>query len=63
MVNNYPGIIVRQRHTHWKHMGLLERASAQSETRYICGAIAVGSGYRMVGGFYGMLLLSAKYSG
>ena len=37
------------------------KSSAQSERRDICGAIAVRSGYRMVGGFCGTLLLSSKY--
>ena len=38
------------------------KSSVQSERRDICGAIAVRSRWRMVGGFYGMLLLSAKHS-
>ena len=37
------------------------KSSVQSERR-VCGAVAILSGYRMVGGFYGMLLLSAKHS-
>ena len=37
--------------------------SAQSERRDICGIAAIGSGQWMVGGFHGVLLLSAKYSG
>ena len=38
------------------------KSSAQSERRDICGAVAVRSGERTVGGFHGMLLLSAKHS-
>ena len=34
----------------------------ESERRDICGAIAVRSGSRTVGGFYGMFLLSSKHS-
>ena len=41
--------------------GIVERAvSRVKEGTSICGAIAVRSGQRMVGGFYGVLLLSAK---
>ena len=42
--------------------GIAENSSAESEGRDICGAIAVRSGWLMVGGFYGMLLLSSKHS-
>ena len=38
-------------------------SSAQSERRHLCRTVAVRSGQRMVGGFRGVLLLSAKYSG
>ena len=38
------------------------KSIAQSERRDICGAVAVRSGQWMVGGFHGMLLLSAKHS-
>ena len=38
------------------------RRSAQNERRDIFGALAVLSGYRMVGGFHGLSLLSAKHS-
>ena len=37
-------------------------SSSQGKRVNICGAIAVQSGQRMVGGFYGMLLLSPKHS-
>ena len=37
-------------------------SSAQSERRDICGIVAVRSGQRMVGGFHGVSLLSAKLS-
>ena len=41
--------------------GIAER-SAQNQGRDICCAVAIRSGRRMVGGFHGMLLLSAKHS-
>ena len=61
LAKNYPGIIVRQHHTDRKQMGC-GKSSAQSERGDICGIVAVRSGQRMVGGFHGMLLLSAKHS-
>ena len=39
------------------------KSSAQSERRDICGAFAIRSGSRMVGGFHGVLLLSALSDG
>ena len=39
------------------------KSSAQSERRDICSIVAISSGQRMVGGFHGVSLLSAKYSG
>ena len=38
------------------------KSSAQCERRDICGIVAIRSGQRMVGGFHGVLLLSAKHS-
>ena len=38
------------------------KSSAQSERRDICSIVAIRSGQRMVGGFHGMLYLSAKHS-
>ena len=38
------------------------KSSAQSERRDIRGAVAISSGQRIVGEFYGMFLLSAKHS-
>ena len=55
------GIIVRQRHTDQKLMELQKERCA-SERRDIFGAVAIRSGQRVVGGFYGMLHLSAKHS-
>ena len=40
----------------------IAESSAQSERRDICGTVAIRSGQRMVGGFRGVPLLSAKYS-
>ena len=60
-LKNNPGIIVRQRHTDRKHMGLLREQCAEWK-RDICSFVAMRSGQWMVGGFHGMLLLSAKYS-
>ena len=57
----FPGIIVRQHHTDREKWDC-RKSSAQSETRDMCGIVAIRSGQRMVGGFYGMLLLSAKHS-
>ena len=57
LVKNYPGIIVRQRHTDQKHIGLHKEECAE-ERRNICGAVAVRSGP----GFCGVSLLSAKHS-
>ena len=37
-------------------------SSAWSERRTICGTVGIRSGWRMVDGFYGMLLLSAIHS-
>ena len=37
-------------------------SSTQSERRYICSIVAIRSGWKSVGGFYGMLYLSAKHS-
>ena len=39
------------------------KGSSQSKRGEICGATAVRSGWRMVGGFHGMLLLLVKHSG
>ena len=38
------------------------KSSAQSERRDICGTVANRSGWKMVAGFHGVLLLSAKHS-
>ena len=38
------------------------KSSAQSERRDICSIVAIRSGQRIVGGFHGVLLLSAKHS-
>ena len=35
-------------------------SSTQSEGRYVCGTVAIRSGCKMVGWFFGMLLLSSK---
>ena len=40
--------------------GVAERAVLRVKRRDICGTVAIRSGQRMVGGFHGMLLLSAK---
>ena len=37
-------------------------SSTQSERRYICSIVAIRSGWKLVGRFYGMLYLSAKHS-
>ena len=37
-------------------------SSAQSERRYLCGTVAIRSGWKMVGRFHGMLYPSAKHS-
>ena len=55
-VKIFPAIIVRRHHNR-KHMGLLRR-SAQSKRRYISRIVAIRSGWKMVGKFYGMLHLS-----
>ena len=39
-----------------------QKSSAQSERRDVCSIVAIRSGQRKVGGFHGMLLLSAKHS-
>ena len=39
------------------------KSSAKSERRYVCGTVAIRSGWKMVVRFHGMLLLSVKYSG
>ena len=39
------------------------RSSTQNWGRHVCGTVAVGSGWKLVGGVHGMLLLAAKYSG
>ena len=36
------------------------KSSTQSERRYVCGTVAIGSGWKLVGRFYGMLHLPAK---
>ena len=36
--------------------------SAQSKRRYLCSIVAIKSGWKLVGRFYGMLYLSAKHS-
>ena len=38
------------------------KSSTQYWTRDLCSIVAIRSGWKMVGGFYGMLPLSAKYS-
>ena len=37
--------------------------SAQSKGRHLCGIVAIRSGWKLVGGFHGILLVSAKCSG
>ena len=37
-------------------------SSAQSERRYLCSIVAIRSGWKSVGRFYGMFYLSAKHS-
>ena len=37
-------------------------SSTQNEERYICGPVAIRSGWKKVGGFHGVLMLSAKHS-
>ena len=39
------------------------RSSAKSESRDICGIVAIRSGWTLVGGFHGVLHPSAKHSG
>ena len=39
------------------------KSSAQSKRRHVCRIVAIRCGWKLVGGFYGMLLLFAKYSG
>ena len=34
----------------------------QSERRYVCSIVAIRSGWKMVGGFHGVLLLSSKHT-
>ena len=38
------------------------KSSAQSERRHVCCIVATRSGWEMMGGFHGMLLLSAKHT-
>ena len=38
------------------------KSSAQSERRDVCGTVAIRSAWKMVGGFYGVLLPSATHS-
>ena len=42
--------------------GIAERAVRRVKGRDICGTVAIRSGRKMVGGFHGMRLLSAKHS-
>ena len=67
LVKTYRGIIVRQHHIVRKLMGLQRERERETE-RYaekkggnLCCTIAVWIGRKMVGGFHGMLLLSAKH--
>ena len=60
LVKKYLGIIIRQRHTDRKQMGLLKEQYAGVKEG--TSAVLLQSGQRMVGGFHGMLLLSAKHS-
>ena len=39
------------------------KSSAQSKRRYLCSIVAIRSGWKLVGRFYGMMCLSAKHSG
>ena len=55
----YPGIIVRQRLTVQKQMGLLRERYAGLKKDFCC-TVAIRSGWKMRGGFRGVLLLSAK---
>ena len=61
-VKNYPGIVVRQHRTDRKRMGLLREQCAESRKGHLRYCCAIRSGRKMVGGFHGMLLLSAKHS-
>ena len=56
-----PGIIARLHHTDRKRMGLLKEQCAESRKGHL-RIVAIMSGQRMVGGFLGMLLQSAKHS-
>ena len=63
---NYPGIMVRQHHTDQKQMRLLREQCVElrkGQLRYCCNQVWTITGEWMVGGFHGMLLLPAKYSG
>ena len=61
LVKNLHGIIVRRHHTDQKRMGLQKEQCAELR-RGLCGTVVIRSGRKMVGGFHGLLYLSAKDS-
>ena len=60
LVKNCPGIIVSQRLTVPKQMVLLKEQFAESRKELNASGVAIRLGRKMVGGFHGMLLLSAE---
>ena len=60
-MKTFPGINVRQHHTDRELMGLLREQCAELRKGHL-RFVAIRSGRKMVGGFHGMLLLSAKHS-
>ena len=60
-VKIFRGIIVRQPLTVQNKWDSRE-SSTQNKRRDICDIVAVMSGWKLVGGFHGMSLLSAKYA-
>ena len=60
LVKNCSGIIVNQRLTVPKQMVLLEEQFAESRKELNASGVAIRLGRKMVGGFHGMLFLSAE---
>ena len=60
IVKFFLGIIFRLHHTDRKLMGLLREQCAEDQERDLCCIVAIRSGWKLVGRFYGMLHLSAK---
>ena len=58
---NFPGIIARLHHTDRRLM-VLRKEQCAGLRKDVCGIVAVRSGWKMVGRFYWMLVLSVEYS-